>query len=403
MSEIFDVAIIGSGIAGSFAAMKIAHSYKGIKTLIIEAGRPSRKRRSQMSGYLGLMPNTDGRLYMPDLSIVESLTTKSKVKNAFDWFKSNTEEIINFDLIKDKSPSISTEKRVKKAGFEVKLNNHIQLFPAEIHNLSKFISDQVGKKDNIRSIYDTEVSAISKERGHFLITADEETYKCKRLLVSIGRSGWRQASSLFQQFGIVENNDYAEFGIRVEMSESSMKEFNHSHCSIVKDDLSIGPLSWGGTVIPEDHYDMVISSFRGNESRWKSNKVSFNLLSKQLFKDAGVDQASRIGQLTFILTNDRVAREKVSTLLSKKSKLSIMPEYNWLGDAIEQVSGFIPDLKTKSYFHFPTLTAQASKVRLGTNLSTDMEGLYVAGESARIPGILGAIVSGIIAGESIIK
>ena len=403
MSEIYDIAVIGSGVAGSFAAMKIAHSHKALKVLIIEAGRPSRKRRSQMSGYLGLMPNTDGRLYMPDLSFVESLTTKSKTKIAFDWFKSNTEEVINFDIIKDKSPSISAEKRVKKSGFEVKLNDHIQLFPAEIHNLSKFISDQVTKKENIRSIYDTEVSAISKERGHFLITADEETYKCKRLLVSIGRSGWRQASSLFQQLGIVENNDFAEIGIRIEMSESSMKEFNHSHCSIVKDDITIGPLSWGGTVIPEDHYDMVISSFRGNESRWKSNKVSFNLLSKQLFKDAGVEQANRIGQLTFILTNDRIAREKVSTILAHKSKLSIMPEYNWLINAIEQVSGFIPELKNKAYCHFPTLVPRVSKVKLGTNLSTDMEGLYVAGESARVPGILGAIVSGIIAGESIIK
>ena len=400
MTQVFDIAILGSGVAGSFAALKIAHSYKNLKVLIIEAGRPSRKRRTQCHGYLGLLPNADGKLYLPDLKTVEELTTKSRTKTAFEWFQKNTEEVINFNLVKDKLPSAAAEKRIKKSGFDMQLNNHIQLFPAEIHNLSKFISDQVNDKNNITSIYDTEVFSITKEKGYFSIEADEENYKCKRLLLSIGRSGWRQASAIFDQFEITENNDYADIGIRIELPETSMKDFNHSHCSMNKENISIGPISWSGTVIPEDHFDMVISSFRGNESRWHSNKVSFNLLSRCYFKNEGVQQASRIGQLTFILTNDRIAKEKISTLLAKKSKLSIMEEYGFLNRAVEEVSGFIPELINKGSFHFPTLMPLASKVKLSKNLNTEMEGLYLAGETARVPGILGAAISGIIAGES---
>lgn len=403
MTQIYDIGIIGAGVAGAFAALKISHSYKGLKTLVIEAGRPSRKRRTQMQGFIGLLPNSDGKLYLNDMADVAEVSTKVKTLNAFKWFKNSTEEILNLSVIKDSSPSINTEKRIKKAGFKLKLNNHIQLFPQEIHNLSKFISDQLEEKENITSIFDTEVQSIIKERGQFVIVTDTDQYRCKKLLLCVGRSGWRWASDLFKQFDIVEDNDYADIGIRIEMTDTVMKDFNYSNCSIVKDNLTIGPLSWNGTVIPEDHFDMVISAFRGNENRWHSNKVSFNLLGRRLFKDFGVEQASRIGQLTFILTNDRVAKEKISTLISKKSKLSIMHEYDWLRDSISEISSFIPEIVNKGYLHFPTLMPLASKIKLNTNFASELDGLYVAGESARVPGILGAITSGIIAGENICK
>jgi hypothetical protein len=371
--------------------------------LLIEAGPASRKRRPQTIGYLGLAPNSDGKLYLNDLLEVANITTKLKTQKAFNWFKVQTEEVLNFNIVKDKSPSITAEKRIKKAGFKTKLNNHIQLFPAEIHSLSKFISDQVEEKENITSVFNTDIVSVTKEKGHFTITTHDNVYKSKKVLLCLGRSGWRQTSEIFQQFDIVENNDFVEMGIRIELTENYMKEFNHSHCSISRPDLTVGPLSWGGTVIPEDHYDMVISAFRGNENRWKSNKVSFNLLGKRMFQGMGVEQTNRIGQLTFILTNDRVAKEKISTLLSKKSKLSIMHEYDWLRASVNEISHFMPEVISKGYFHFPTLLPQASKINVHHNLSTDVEGLYVAGESGRIPGLLGAITSGIIAGESLCR
>lgn len=403
MTHVYDIGIVGCGIAGTFAALKIAHTHKGLKTVIVESGRPSRKRRVQMSGFIGLLPNSDGKLYLNDLHDVAEATTKIKTKNAFEWFQNATQEVLNLDVIKDRSPSIMAERRIKKAGFKLKLNNHIQLFPAEIHNLSKFISDQIEEKSNITSVFDVEAVKVTRERGHFTIHTEDEQYKCKRILMSVGRSGWRWVSEVYEEFGIVDNNDYAHLGIRIELNDSSMREFNHSNCSIVKDDLTVGPLCWNGTVIPEDHYDMVISSFRGNEDRWKSNKVSFNMLCKRAFQGVGVEQASRIGQLTFILTNDRVAKEKISTLLAKKSKLSIMHEYDWLRDSVNEISSFMPEIAHKGYFHFPTLLPMASKIKIKPNLSSEMDGLYVAGESARIPGMLGAITSGIIAGESICK
>jgi uncharacterized FAD-dependent dehydrogenase len=47
--------------------------------------------------------------------------------------------------------------------------------------------------------------------------------------------------------------------------------------------------------------------------------------------------------------------------------------------------------------HIPHIQPLAPKINLGNNLESDLRGMYVAGESARIPGILGAAVSGAIA------
>lgn len=404
MSLNFDICIIGAGCAGTFASLKIANNYKNLKVLMIEAGASPRKRRHQIFGYLGLFPNSSGMLYLNDLSEAQQITSKLKTQKAFSWFQEQTKNILNDKIIEDNLPSNAIQKKIKKNGFSIEKNNLIQIVPAEIHKLSKHISELVDDKRNITSIFNTDVLSLTKDKNMFNIETYDGVFKAKKVLFCVGRGGWRWASEIYKQFDIIENNDYADIGIRIETTTNAMRDFNYSNCTISKDNLSIGPLCWEGTIIPEDHYDMVISSYRGNETRWKSDKVSFNLMGKRLFEGKAVEQLNRLGQLTFILTNDRIAKEKVSVLMSKKSKLDLMPEeYGWLKEAINEVSSFIPDLISKGYMHFPTLMPLAPKIKLDKNLLSEVDGLYVAGESARIPGLLGAIVSGIMAADAICK
>ena len=221
-------------------------------------------------------------------------------------------------------------------------------------------------------------------------------------MIAVGRSGWRWAGKIFKKFGIIENNDYSKFGIKIEMSANNLKDFNKANCTISNENLELGPFSWSGTVIPEDHLDMAISSFRSNESRWETDKVSFDLIGNRYFKDNGYQQTDRIANLTFILTNERISKEKISTFLNDKSKISIMKEYDWLKEEINNISTFVPDLINKAYFHVPTLITLPPQINIGTNLETEVDGLYVAGESAGMQGIMAASLMGVIAAESVI-
>jgi uncharacterized FAD-dependent dehydrogenase len=399
----FDIGIIGAGVAGAFATLKLAKDHKNIKVVLFDLGRPPMKRRRRLEGWLGALPNSDGKLYMNDLDRVIEITGLRRAKKAHNWFDKTIANIDNFKTIKDRPLSISLDKRFKKAGYQVALNNYIQIYPKDIHALSKYMAEIIENNKNIVFKFDNEVMHIQKQKGGFVVQTEDNKYTCKKLIIGVGRSGWRYANQLFANFGIIENNDMARFGIRIETNSANMKEFNRSNCTITKGDLELGPFSWYGTVIPEDHLDLAISAFRSNENRWKSDKVSFNLIGHRPFPGAGFEQTDRIGKLTFVLANDRIIKERVSTILTGKSKISIIPEYEWLKETLIELGAIVPEITTKAYFHVPTITPMAPKINIGDNLETEVDGMFVVGESAGIHGILSAGITGIIAGDAICK
>lgn len=400
----FDVAIIGAGVAGSFAAYRLAKEHKNLKCVMFDIGRPPAKRRRQLEGFLGCLPNSDGKLYMSNVDKVVELVGTRKGKSSLKSTVSIIEKVADFKVTKDRMPHAATEKKLKKAGFDIQLNDYAQLYPKEIHALSKYLADSIEIGNNITYGFDNEVLGITKQKGQFVITTQTEEFKAKQIIVAVGRSGWRWAHSLYSNFGIIESNDIARYGIRVEMPSNCLKEFNKSNCTLIKpNDLEIGPLSWFGTVIPEDHVDMAISAFRSNENRWKTDKVSFSLIGDVPADGEGFQQTNRIGQLTFVLANDRVIKEKVSTILNNKSKISMIKEYDWLSDKINSLSSIIPDLASKAYFHVPTISPLAPKVNLGDNLESEVSGMFVAGESAGVTGILAAAMMGLHCADEICK
>lgn len=400
----FDVGIIGAGVAGAFATLKMAKDHKNVKTILFDLGRPPMKRRRQLEGWLGCLPNSDGKLYMNDLDRVTDLVGLRKSKAANNWFQKVLSNIDDFKVTKDRAPNVAVEKRLKKIGYDISLNDYIQIYPKDIHALSKHMSEFIEDYKNITYSFDNEVKGITIQKNMFLVETESQIYKCKKLIIAVGRSGWRWARDLYSKLGIIDNNDTAKFGIRIELNAPLMKEFNKSNCSMVKGtDIEIGPFSWFGTVIPEDHVDLAISAFRSNENRWKSDKVSFTLIGNRPFPNAGFEQTDRLGNLTFVLANDRIIKERVAHILTGKSKISIIPEYDWLKETLTELSQAIPEVTTKAYYHVPTIVPTAPKINIGSNLETEIPGMFVVGESAGIHGILSAATMGIIAADNVCK
>ncbi len=401
MANNYDIAIIGSGVAGTFAALKIAKEHKGKRVILFDESSAPGKRRSQMSGFLGLLPTSDGKLYLSNVDKVSSVTGNRKANSALKWFNSYIKNVFDLTIVKDLGPKVNLEKRIKKSGFDIIKNYYIQLYPREIHALSKKIVNDI--ENNITLCFDEGITSVVKNKKSFIITSAAKQITCKKLIVCAGRSGWRWVSELYKSLGIITNNDISRFGIRIETTAQSMKDFNKSNCSLVNGDLELGPMSWNGTVIPEDHVDMAISSFRSNEVRWKTDKMSFNLIASRHFENGGFEETSRLGQLVFILTNDRIIKERVSHILTNKSKISIIPEYNWLPDAIKQVGQFMPDIINKAYFHVPTILPLIPKINIANNMETDIANMFCAGEASGVTGLLSAALTGLVAADAVSK
>lgn len=399
----YDIGIIGAGVAGAFAALRISQHNPTAKTIIFDFGRPPGKRRRQLEGWFGCFPAGDGKIYPNDLESVLTLVDGRKARHANKWVFDTFAQANPMKLIKDTLPNSSVQKRIQNANFTIKQNDHYQWKPESIHQLSKIISEEIENVGNTEFSFDNEVHSISKKKGLFHVITATGEYCCKKLILCVGRSGWRWATKQYKDLDLCSGDDYATFGVRLELSANYLKDFNKSHLTMTRPDLEIGPFSWFGTIIPEDHADLVISSFRSNEDRWKSDKVSFSLLSPRLFKNEGCYQADRLGKLAFLLFNDRVSKEKIKVLFKNESQLCYLPEYSWLKGVLEELDTIIPNLLSRGYLHVPNISPLAASIKLASSLESEMEGLFVAGESAGIKGIAAAAITGCVAADSACK
>ncbi len=398
----YDIGIIGAGIAGTFAALRIAERYNA-STILFDIGRPPGKRRRQIEGFLGCFPVGDGKIYPDDLEKVKNIVDGRKSTPAYKWVHSYLSEVNPMKLIKTPKVSVAARSRIKKAKFELQYHNYYQWKPESVHKLSRLIAEIMEESGVITYSFDNEVFELRKNKEMFVVSTSNGSIFCKKLILCVGRSGWRWVTNLYDDLGIISGDDHAKYGVRVEIAAQHLRDFNSSHCELTKDNLELGPFCWNGTVIPEDHSDLVISAFRSNEDRWKSDKVSFSLLNKVFFKDEGSVQADRIGKLSFLLFNDRVSREKIKTFMAGNSLLNLLPEFNWLRDTMIELNDIVPQICDRGYFHVPNISPTAAQIRLGTNLESEIDGMFVAGESTGVKGIAAAAIMGTIAADSACK
>lgn len=395
-----DIAIIGAGVAGVFCLNKLASLDASIG--VFEFGRPPAKRRRQIEGWLGCLPNSDGKFYLTDKNKIENITKQSSDK-LYESFLSLTDSIFNNKVNVQKNVKDSLFQTLSENKYCVEYNHYIQTIPKDSHLLSKKIVQTLDGKNNITYYFDDEVKSISKKDKGFIIENGNNKIYAKKVIFCIGRSGWKTAGDIFSALGIVSNNDYCEFGLKVEVADDLVNDFNHSTVTLKKDMVTVGPFSWDGTVIPEDHYDIAITAFRSNEPRWKSDKVSFNLIKKCYFKDKGFYQLDRLSKLMFLLCNDRAVKEKITAIDNKNSKIYLNKEFSWVWEELNELNKVIPNLIDKGYYHLPTFITLPPKINLNENFESEIDNFYVAGESAGESGLLFAALSGISIAENFIN
>lgn len=404
MTDTYDIAIIGAGVAGAFAAYRIVTNYKNVNAIIFDIGSRPGKRKSQTNGFLGCLPSSDGKLFMNNIDDCANLLGSKESKRSYKEFANIMKQVCSMKKNKNSEMKKELQDEIKSLGYNITDNNFIQILPKDSHSLSRHMAEAFHDCE-MSFGFDHEILNLEKVNNEFILYVEDENgnnieIKAKKVILAVGRSGWRWTNELYKKFGIIKNNDFSKVGIRVEMSADLLKDFNKSSVTLTKDNIEIGPLSWNGTVIPEDHYDLVISSFRSNENRWFSDKVSFNIINKRFIKNSGVEETDRLGRLTYIIANDRIMKEKISLFLNDKSKISIIPEYSWIKEVIPSLT-FLPEIKDKGYLYAPTLTPMVSDIDLSKSLETNVSGMYAIGESAGVMGIVSAAITGISCVDSI--
>ena len=415
MDKIWDVGIIGSGISGVFAALRLAERHKHLKVVVFEFGPPPpnclrqdpinvKRRRRQLEGYLGCFPTGDGKVYLEeDTEKVLEIADGRRVKSTKDWFYDQLSEVDFQKGIKTKQPSAALKKTISDNGFDLITHTFDQWNPDQIHQLSKITSDKIEAGGNIFLSFDTEVFDFLKNDKKFVVNTSNGDFTCKKLILGVGRSGWRWVNNVYKNLGLLQSDNIARYGVKVEMPSSALKEFHKCHCSLVKEGFEVGPLQWAGSIIQEDHDDMTIAAFRSNEDRWKSDKVFFSVKKQIEVKTSPCDYVDRIAKLSHLLSGDRVGREKIKSFSHGLGDLAEMPEYSWIPESLKSLEPIFPNIINRGYFHVPDIDTNISKINIASNLETEVDGLFVAGECAGVKGIAAAGIMGAIAAEGAAK
>jgi len=404
----FDIAIVGAGVAGCFAALRAVEKFgTDAKIIIFDIGKEFGKRRRQLEGALGVFPNSDGKLYLRDLDSLRDLGFDGRSLNAgIKWVDKQLESSGPLKLISDRGPNISAQSKINSIGCDYLTNDYYQWKPEYVHKFSKFIVSIFEQHPNVIFSFENEVNKILKKKGNeFLISSDNGDFIAKNVVLAVGRTGFRWVNDFYKEMGMEISDDIAKFGVRFEIGSQYLKDFQGSSLQLIKRDnsYSTAPFCWNGTVIPVDHANMVCSGFRSNEDRWESKKVSFGLIGHRSFPGKGVAEVERMACLTYLLYNDRVAKEKVKSFVKGGTQLNLIKEYDWLSGVIKEMGELIPNIISNGFYHTPYISCEPGKISIDSSLETEISGLYVAGEAGRIRGIYGAAVSGTSVIDSIAK
>ena len=73
------------------------------------------------------------------------------------------------------------------------------------------MSEKIVESNNIDLFFDTEVFNVEKKNDLFRIDSENGEILSKKILLCSGRSGWRFANKIFNDFGIIKENNFSYF------------------------------------------------------------------------------------------------------------------------------------------------------------------------------------------------
>jgi len=230
----YDVLIIGAGPGGIFSAYELIQLNPELKVAVFEAGHELAKRKcpidgkkiktciscqscSIMSGFGGAGAFSDGKYNI----------TNDFGGTLYEYIgKAQALELMNYvDKINVAYGGAGT-KLYSTAGTSIKkecMKNDLHLLDASVRHLGTDINYVVLEnmydymKDKVTFFFDTPVEAISIIDGGYEVKCKDETYTCKKCIVSVGRSGSKWMEKVCKDLEIPTKSNRVDIGVRVEL------------------------------------------------------------------------------------------------------------------------------------------------------------------------------------------
>lgn len=436
----WDVAIIGAGPAGLFAARELAPH--GLKVLVVEKGVAPKERTSITSGVGGAGAFSDGKL---------NLTPKiGGEPEAIDCSPEEIEGLITYvDEVWTKygaPPQYSGEDeealgRVKKAAVEA----GVEFIPARQRHIGttriREVIDALYQdllRQGVAFRLGEAVQEVRPGREGFVLKADGEEIQVRKVIAAPGRVGAYWLREVTRSLGIGPEFGPLDVGVRVEFPaeiyapiEAAMYDAKFRVRTPTYDDMArtfcTNPR---GFVVAEDHGEFVLVNGHAENER-KTGNTNFALLVRIELTDPVEDTteygraiaklATTIGggkpilqRLKDLKQGHRSTLERIRRVPFTPTLESFTPGDISMGlphrvvldvvEALEMLDRVMPGLASgTTLLYAPEVKFYDTRYRVGPGMQTELPGFYVAGDaSGHSRGIVFAAVTGILAARHIL-
>lgn len=440
---IYDVAIVGAGPAGLFAAYELVKNPKHKrKIIIIEKGKSieTRTPKETMCGVGGAGTFSDGKLhftpvlshekildvvdrdvYIDNINYVDQLFTKFGVTAAYT--PDNLDEA-------QKLVEFCQRKGVK---LYIRKCRHVgsDHLPKVIAKMTKFL-----KKNGVKFKCETEVSEILTQDNLVIgLKTKDQVYRAKKYLIAPGRVGAKWLQTQAKKMGLKYSYQKVEIGVRVEFPAGIMTK----HSDIMHENIySVQTPTFDDTVrtfcpcpkgkVALENYGDYISVNGYSNADGNSLNSNFNLTTEIQFTNPienTTDYAILLAKTASLLgggkpllqrladlkagrrsTWDRINKSYIHYTLKDVTPgdIALALPYRIIVNLLEGLAildRVLPGLNSGStLLYAPEIKLRGNRLKIDKNLKTEIENLYVAGDGPGAAGnIVGAAVSGIIAAQ----
>ena len=230
----YDVIIIGAGPGGIFSAYELLQKKSDLKIAVFDAGHSLEQRHCPidgdkvkscikcktcaiMNGFGGAGAFSDGKYNITN-DFGGTLYEYIGRKQAFDLME--YVDHINMTHGGEGTKMYST------AGTNLKkicLQNKLKLLDASVRHLGTDINYVVLEnlynemKDHMDFFFDTPIEKIEVLEDGYRVYAKDESYDCKKCVISVGRSGSKWMETVCDDLDIPTKSNREDIGVRVEL------------------------------------------------------------------------------------------------------------------------------------------------------------------------------------------